>query len=199
MELELLLSKVSVIRLVSFCDYGFSLSARWCLLSVPTILLGYLLTWMWGVSSWLLQQSAATAPYLGGGGRGESLLKIISNLITWTTALSNSMKTKPCHVGPPKMGESWWRGLTERSPLEKNSKPLQYSCLENPINSMKRQNDRTLKEELHRSVGTQYATGDQWRNNSRNNSRKDGAKAKTIPSGGCDCGDRSKVQCCKEQ
>ena len=52
---------------------------------------------------------------------------------------------------------------------EGNSKPLQYSCLENPINSMKRQNDRILKEELPRSVGAQYATGDQRRNNSRKN------------------------------
>ena len=51
-----------------------------------------------------------------------------------------------------------------------NDKPLQYSCLENPMNSMKKQKDRTLKEELPRSVGAQYATGDQWRN--RNNSRK---------------------------
>ena len=50
---------------------------------------------------------------------------------------------------------------------EGNGKPLQYSCLENPMNSMKRQNDRILKEELPRSVGAQYATGDQWRNNSR--------------------------------
>jgi len=74
---------------------------------------------MWGVSSWLLQQSAATAPYLGGGGHGESLLKIISNLITWTTALSNSMKTKPCLVGPPKMDGSWWRVVTKYGPLEK--------------------------------------------------------------------------------
>ena len=52
---------------------------------------------------------------------------------------------------------------------EKNGKPLQYSCLENPINSMKRQNDRTLKDELPRSIGTQYAFGDQWRSNSRKN------------------------------
>ena len=52
---------------------------------------------------------------------------------------------------------------------EGNGKPLQYSCLENPINSMKRQNDRILKEELPRLVGAQYATGDQWRNNSRKN------------------------------
>ena len=64
-------------------------------------------------------------------------------------------------------------------------KPLQYSCLENPMNSMRRQNDRTLKEELPRAVGAQYATGDQWRNNSRKNER-DGVKAKTIPSFGWD-------------
>ena len=50
-----------------------------------------------------------------------------------------------------------------------NGKPLQYSCLENPMNSMNRQEDRTLKEELPRSVGAQYATGTQWRNNSRKN------------------------------
>ena len=52
---------------------------------------------------------------------------------------------------------------------EGNGKPLQYSCLENPMNSMKRQNDRILKEKLPRPVGAQYATGDQWRNNSRKN------------------------------
>ena len=52
---------------------------------------------------------------------------------------------------------------------ERNGKPLQYSCLENPMNSMKRQKDRTLKDELPRSVGAQYATGDQWSNNSRKN------------------------------
>ena len=52
---------------------------------------------------------------------------------------------------------------------EGNGKPLQYSCLENCMNSMKRQKDRTLKDELPRSVGAQYATGDQWRDNSRKN------------------------------
>ena len=52
---------------------------------------------------------------------------------------------------------------------ERNGKPLHYSCLENPMNSMKRQKDRTLKDELPRSVGARYATGDQWRNNSRKN------------------------------
>ena len=52
---------------------------------------------------------------------------------------------------------------------EGNGKPLQYSCLENPMNNMKRQNDGILKEEFPSSVGAQYATGDQWRNNSRKN------------------------------
>ena len=52
---------------------------------------------------------------------------------------------------------------------EGNGKPFQYSCLENLMNSMKRQKDRTLKDELPRSVGAQYAMGDQWRNNSRKN------------------------------
>ena len=52
---------------------------------------------------------------------------------------------------------------------EGNGKPLQYSCLEKPMNCMKRLQDRTLKDELPRSVGAQYATGDQWRNNSRKN------------------------------
>ena len=52
---------------------------------------------------------------------------------------------------------------------EGNVKPLHHSCLENPMNSMKRQKDRTLKDELPRSVGAQYVTGDQWRNNSRKN------------------------------
>ena len=55
------------------------------------------------------------------------------------------------------------------SPGEENGKPLQYSCLENSRNSMKKQKDRTLKDELPRSVVAQYATGDQWRNNSRKN------------------------------
>ena len=52
---------------------------------------------------------------------------------------------------------------------EEDGKPLQYSCLENPMNSMKRQKDRTLKDELPRTAGTQYDTGDQWRKNSRQN------------------------------
>ena len=69
--------------------------------------------------------------------------------------------------------QDWWV-MGERSDRmwstgEGNGKPFQYSCLENPMNSMKRQNDRILTKELPRSVGAQYATGDQWRNNSRKN------------------------------
>ena len=79
---------------------------------------------------------------------------------------------------------------------EGNGKPLQYSCLENPMNSMKRQKDRTLKDELPRSVGAQYATGDQWRNHSRKNEKTE-PKQKQHPVVDM-TGDRSKVQCCKE-
>ena len=61
------------------------------------------------------------------------------------------------------------RSDTMWSTGEGNGKPLQYSCLENPMNSMKRQKDRTLGDELPTSVGVEYATGDQWRNNSRKN------------------------------
>ena len=62
---------------------------------------------------------------------------------------------------------------------EQNGKPLQYSCLENPMDSMKRQKDRTLKDELPKSVGAQYATGDQWRNNSRKNEGMEQSKNNT--------------------
>ena len=74
---------------------------------------------------------------------------------------------------------------------ERNGKPLQYSCLENPMNSMKRQKERTLKDELPRSVDNQYATGDQWRNNSRKN---EGMEPKQKQHPFVDAiGDRSKV------
>ena len=74
---------------------------------------------------------------------------------------------------------------------------LQYSCRENPMNSMKRQKDRTLKDELPRLVGAQYATRDQWRNNSRKNEETE-AKQKQHPVVDM-TGDGSKVRCCKEQ
>ena len=70
--------------------------------------------------------------------------------------------TQDGHVMVERSDRMWSTG-------EGNGKPLQYSCLENHMNSMKRQNDWILKEKLSRLVGAQYATGDQWRNNSRKN------------------------------
>ena len=88
---------------------------------------------------------------------------------TRITALSNSMKlshacgaTQDGWVMVERSYRMWSTG-------EGNGKPLQYSCLENPMNSMIKQTDRILKEELPTSVGAQYAIGDQWRNNSRKN------------------------------
>ena len=80
---------------------------------------------------------------------------------------------------------------------EWNSKPLEDSYFENPMNTMKRQKDRTLKDELPRSVGTQYAVGDQWRNNSRKNEEMK-PKQKQHPVVDA-TGDGSKVHYCKEQ
>ena len=78
---------------------------------------------------------------------------------------------------------------------EGNGKPLQYSCLENPMNSMKRQNDRILKEELPRLISAQYATGDQWRTNSRNEETEPKQNQHSIVDV---TSDGSKV-CCKQQ
>ena len=115
----------------------------------------------------------------------------IVNLITWTIALSNSMKLSHA-CGATQDGQV----IVERSDrmwstAEGNGKPLHYSCLENPMNSMKKQNDRILKEELPRLVGAQYATGDQWRNNSRKNEGRE-PKQKQYPAVDV-TGDRSKV------
>ena len=108
-------------------------------------------------------------------------------------SLSNSMKLSHTR-GATQDGR-----VTDRmwSAGEGNGKPLQYSCLEKPMNSMKRQNDRILKEELPGLVGAQYATGDQWRNNSRKNQGME-PKQKQYPAVDV-TGDRSKVRCCKEQ
>ena len=107
-----------------------------------------------------------------------------------TTAFFNSMKlshargaTQDGQVMVERANRMWSTG-------EGNGKPLQYSCLENPMNSMKRQNDRILKEELSRSVSVQYATGDQWRNNSRKNEGME-PKQKEYPAVDV-TGDRSK-------
>ena len=115
---------------------------------------------------------------------------------TRTTALSNSMK--PTHACGATQDR---RVMVERSDRmwstgEGNGKPLQYSCLENAMNSMKRQNDSIQKEELPRSLGAQYATGDQWRNNSRKNERMEPKQKYLLVDV---TGDRSKVLCCKEQ
>ena len=80
---------------------------------------------------------------------------------------------------------------------ERNGKPLQYSCLENPMNSMKRQKDKILKDELPRSVGAQYPTADQWRNNSRKNEGMEPKQKQHPVVNGT--GDGSRVWCCKEQ
>ena len=74
---------------------------------------------------------------------------------------------------------------------EGNGKPLQYSCLENPMNHMKRQKYRTLKDELPRSVGAEYVTGDQWRNNSRKNEGMEPKQKQHPVADGT--GDRSKI------
>ena len=106
----------------------------------------------------------------------------------------------PCCVGPPKIlgGGSWWRGLTECGPLEKGmANHFSILALRTPWTVWKRQKDRTLKDELPRLVGTQYDTGDQWRNNFRKN---EGMEPKQKQHPAVDVtGDRSKVRCCKEQ
>ena len=78
-----------------------------------------------------------------------------------------------------------------------NGKPLQYSCLENLMNSMKRKKDMTLKDQLPRLVGAQYATGEEWRNNTRKNEEME-PKQKQRPAVDV-TGDGSKVRYCKEQ
>ena len=121
-------------------------------------------------SSWLLLcccSLALSAP--SGQTHWNHNHRKLVNLITWTTALSNSLKLSHALWGHPRQaghgGEIWQNVVTG----EGNGKTLQYSCLENPMNSMKKQNDRILKEELPKSVGTQYTTGGQCRNNSRKN------------------------------
>ena len=116
---------------------------------------------------------------------------------TRTTALSNSMK--PSHACGAAQDRQVMVERSDRawSTGEGNGKPLQYSCLENPMNSMKMQYDRTPKEELPRSLGAQYATGDQWRNNPRKNEGME-AKQKQYPVVDV-TGDRSKIRCCTEE
>ena len=107
-----------------------------------------------------------------------------------------------------KLGAMPWRATQDRQVMvemsdrmrstgEGNGKPLQYSCLESPMNSMERQKDRTLKEELPGSVGAQYATGDQWRNNSRKNEEMEPKQKQHAVVDVT--GDGSKIRCCTEQ
>ena len=99
----------------------------------------------------------------------------------------------PCYLGFSYLG----RGVSLHGCSSK-AQPLLLTLDEGYLlNSMKKQNDRILKEKLPRSVGTQYATGDQWRNNSRKNEGME-PKQKEYPAVGV-TGDRSKVRCCKEQ
>ena len=134
--------------------------------------------------------------YLGRQNENHNHRKL-TNLVTWTTVLSNSMKlwAIPCRatqdgrVMVESSDRMWSTG-------EGNGKPLQYSCLDNPMNHMKGQKDRTMKDEFLRLVGARYATGDQWRNNSRKNEETE-PKQKQHPVVDV-TGDGSKVQCCKE-
>ena len=120
----------------------------------------------------------------------------LTNLITWTTGWSNSVKlwAMPCKATQDRWvmvdssDKTWSTG-------EGNGKPLQYSCLENPTNSMERRKDRTLRAELPRLVGAQYAVTDQWRNSSRKNEETEpGQKQHSVVDV---TGDGSKVWCCK--
>ena len=113
----------------------------------------------------------------------RTFFKNLFGNITWITVLSNSMKLQamPCRITQDgrdmvKSSDKMW------STGEGNGKSFQDSCLENTMNSMKRQKDWTLKDELPRSV--QYATGDQWRNNSRKNEETE-PKKKIMLSCGC--------------
>ena len=102
---------------------------------------------------------------------------------------------------PPRATQDRW--VTVESPDkmwstgERNGKPLQYACLENPMSSMQRQKDMTTKDELPRLVGTQYATGEEWRNSSRKNEEDEPKQKQSLVVDVT--GDGSKVQCCKEQ
>ena len=121
----------------------------------------------------------------------------ITSVITWITTLSNSVKlwamphsvTQDRQVMVESSDKAWSTG-------EGNGKPLQYSCLENPMNSMKRQKEMILKDELPRLVGFKYAPGEEWRNNFWKNEEME-PKRKQHPAVDV-TGDGSKGRCCKD-
>ena len=114
--------------------------------------------------------------------RLKTTIRKITKLITWTTALSSSMKLWAMLCGATQDGLVMEESSDRTwSTVEGNGKSLQYSSLENPMNSMKRQKGMTLKDEFPGSVGAQYATGDQWRNK-----KEWGDRAKTKPICECD-------------
>ena len=118
------------------------------------------------------EASKASYPHPSEGRQNENHNhRTVTKLITWITTLSNSMElwAVPCRA--TQMNGSCWRILTKIQWFteEGDGKPLKHSCLENPMNSMKRENDRILKEKLLRSVGIQYADGESHRNSSKRN------------------------------
>ena len=116
----------------------------------------------------------------------------VSRTMSWTSVHSSSGTLSI------RSRQSWWRGLTECGPLEKGTaNHFSIFALRTPWTVWKGKNDRILKEEPSRSVGTQNAAGDQWRNNSRKNEGME-PKQKHYPVVYV-TGDRSKVRCCKEQ
>ena len=162
---------------------------------------GLKIYWAWLRPSVSLSHQEASISLLSFFIRGQTdwkpqSQKKLTNLITWTTALTNSMKLWAMSSGViqdrqvmVESSEKTW------STGEGNGKPLQCSCLENPMNSMKRQKDMTLKDELLRLVGAQYITGAEWRNSSRKNEETE-PKWKQCPDVDV-TGDGSKAQCCK--
>ena len=139
----------------------------------------------------------ASYPYLSENRHNENdnHRKLIK-LITWITACLTQWNYEPCLVGLPKIDGPWWRVLTKCGPLEKGmANHFNILALKTPWTVWKGK-DRTLKDELPRWVGAQYATGEEWRNNSKKNEEVE-PKQKQCPVVDVS-GDGSKVQCCKE-
>ena len=140
---------------------------------------------------WVLQEG------IRGQTRWNHTHRNLVNLITLGPQPCLTQWNQAMPAGQPKTGGSWWRGLTECGPLEKEmASHFSILALRTPWTVWKGKNDRIPKEELSRSLGAQYATGDQWRNNSRKN---EGMESKQKQYAVVDVtGDRSKIRCCKE-